>query len=65
MAIGLGGCAPTSRSLHQHVDPECLPEELGGKSGPFDNTEAARATKNIPEYFSDIEKYVYHRSSEK
>ena len=25
------------RELHEHVDPEILPEEFGGSAGPFNN----------------------------
>lgn len=48
-------------SLHQHVSLECLPEELGGNAGPFDNTLSAKAVKDIPEYFKQIKTYVYDK----
>ena len=31
------------KSLHEHVDPEVLPEEYGGTAGPFENSNCEKA----------------------
>ena len=31
------------KSLHEHVDPEALPEEYGGTAGPFENSNCQKA----------------------
>ena len=31
------------KSLHEHVDPDALPEEYGGTAGPFENSNCQKA----------------------
>ena len=50
----------SDRSLHQYVDKEVLPEELGGSNGRFDShRESAEAVLNMKDYFRDIKNFVY------
>lgn len=47
------------KSLHQYIDPETLPLEFGGKSGPLDNTELALTIDRMHAYFQDLHRYIY------
>jgi len=45
--------------LHQFVDKDILPSNLDGEAGKFDNAESARAAASMPQYFSQLKKYIY------
>ena len=44
-------------SLHNFVDKEILPGELGGKAGKFHNSEAVR---EMSDYFLQLRSYADH-----
>ena len=62
------------KSLHEHVDPEALPEEYGGTAGPFENsncekailvcdkTKAARWQNVFPSFPRKGRNQILHRS---
>ena len=50
-------------SLHAYVEKQILPEELGGKQGPFDDSAASAAVLNMSEYFESIQYYVKSNSN--
>jgi len=43
------------KSLHEHVDPEALPEEYGGTAGPFENSNCQRAIQEFEDYFKEVQ----------
>lgn len=47
-------------SLHNFVDKEILPEELGGTSGKFDNSESSFGVSQMSEYFVQLKHYAEH-----
>jgi len=51
-------------SLHEYVDKEILPEELGGNAGQFDNQESAEAVYAMTNYFKELKSYVYPENEE-
>ena len=50
-------------SLHAYVEKQILPEELGGKQGPFDDSAESAAVLNMSEYFESIQYYVKSNSN--
>ena len=50
---------PDATSLHKHIDPKILPNELGGTLGPFDNAPVYEAMKKISGYFERLQTYGY------
>ena len=44
-------------SLHEHIGPEMLFEEYGGKLGPFDNAENFKALEKLSDYFDRLQTY--------
>ena len=51
-------------SLHRHVDPEVLPNEYGGKAGPFSNTWIREQLYARDEEFRRYSHYGFFRESE-
>ena len=47
-------------SLHNFVDKEILPEELGGNSGTFSNSESVSAVSQMSDYFLQLKTYAEH-----
>ena len=47
-------------SLHNFVDKEILPEELGGNSGTFSNSESVSAVCQMSDYFLKLKTYAEH-----
>lgn len=47
-------------SLHNFVDKEILPEELGGNSGTFSNSESVSAVCQMSDYFLQLNTYAEH-----
>ena len=47
-------------SLHNFVDKEILPEELGGNSGTFSNSESVSAVCQMSDYFLHLNTYAEH-----
>ena len=45
-------------TLHEHVPKEILPTELGGLSGPYDNSACAQATLSLEKHFSKVRTFV-------
>ena len=45
-------------SLHTYVDKQILPEELGGRQGPFDDSAASAAVLNMSKYFESVQNYI-------
>ena len=45
-------------ALHEHVPQEILPNELGGSSGPFNNSACAQATFALEQHFLKVKKIV-------
>ena len=45
---------PDLQSLHQHVNKDILPEELGGNAGQFDNSLCVNQTKSMEPYFKTL-----------
>lgn len=43
------------KSLHEHVDPEALPEEYGGTAGPFENSNCQKAIQEFEDYFQEVQ----------
>ena len=50
-------------SLHDFVDKEILPEELGGTLGEFDSSESAFAVNQMKDYFNQLKYYAEHVNS--
>lgn len=46
-------------SLHKHVPPSILPEELGGTQGPFMNEQFYNSVLENEEQFLEDQKYGY------
>ena len=44
------------QELHEHVNKEVLPEELGGTAGKFDNSTCLEQAKTMENYFKSLEK---------
>ena len=42
------------QSLHEFVNKDVLPEELGGNAGKFDNTICVEHTKSMEQYFKNL-----------
>ena len=51
-------------SLHNYVDKQTLPHELGGLNGPFDNSEMASAVYKMSDYFKQVHAYVNKNSNQ-
>ena len=47
-------------SLHNFVDKEILPVELGGNSGIFSNSESVSAVNQMSDYFLQLKNYGEH-----
>lgn len=47
------------KSLHKHIPPEILPEELGGELGPMDSTEFRHQVLNREADFERMNKYGF------
>ena len=45
-------------SLHNFVDKDILPEELGGTLVKFDNSSSALAVSHMKEYFAQLKTYA-------
>ena len=45
-------------SLHQFVDKEILPEELGGTAGKLDNSDSVFAVSRMSDYFTQLKSYA-------
>ena len=48
----------TLESLHRSVDPQILPEEIGGSQGPFKNRDGFEAYKKMIDHFKNVKRFV-------
>ena len=52
---------PDFQSLHEFVNKDVLPEELGGTAGKFDNSVCVEQTKSMEEYFKILKNTTSHK----
>ena len=48
---------PDLASLHEHIDPEILPEDFGGKQPPFSGQQCYQSLLNMKPYFDEIKTF--------
>ncbi|KAK3887464.1 hypothetical protein Pcinc_008433 [Petrolisthes cinctipes] len=51
-------------SLHQHVPPQHLPQELGGEAGPMDNSTLVQNLRKHEDYFREHFSYGFETCEE-